>query len=777
MRGKRFVLVVLALVVGGAVSVAAAQGLKPATKMTDDLAALHEQHLAASAARVPLDMTDSILPVDGDFVTVDATAAGDPNVLAADLHALGALDIAVSGWRVSARLPIAALPSLETLPSLRFLWPAYSASNVGAVTSQGDVAMRADIARNHFGLDGAGVTVGVLSDSFNCLGGAAGGVASGDLPTVTVVQEASGSACTNGTDEGRAMLEIVHDVAPGASLAFATANGGQANFANNIRKLRDVAGAKVIVDDVFYFAEPMFQDGVIAQAVNDVVGTGVSYFSAAGNEGRLGFESTFVPGTVYAPADPRLGGTSVFLGGTAHDFGGTPLQSFSIPAGTSLTMTLQWDAPFAGVSGPPGNTTDLDVYVTNAQKTAVIFGAKTDNIAAGDPVEILTINCNGAVTCTGAFLIVNHAGPKPGRFKYVLLQASVNVTTTPALNSGTIFGHANAVGAMAVGAAIYSKTPAFGTAPPVIESFSSWGTTPVLFGPTGNRLPTPDLRANKPDFVAPDGANTTFFIPGVDSDGDGFPNFFGTSAAAPHAAAVGALMLQAVPTLSPTQIRNALKNTALDMATPGFDNNTGSGLIQADAALTAAGAKVPTTTTLTSSANPAVAGQAVTFTAHVGATVPGQIIPVGSTVNFFDGAAKLGSAVLDLGGSASFTTSALVVGTHTITAQFGGDATNGASTGSLIETIAKANTTTAVIGPADPPIFGQAVTFTATVSTVAPGTKTPTGTVVFIVDGRARPVVGDPQRDGAGHAHHQHADGRKPHDYRAVRRRRERERQ
>jgi hypothetical protein len=84
MSGKRFVLVVLALVVGGAVSVAAAQGLKPATKMTDDLAALHEQHLAASAARVPLDMTDSILPVDGDFVTVDATAAGDPNVLAVD---------------------------------------------------------------------------------------------------------------------------------------------------------------------------------------------------------------------------------------------------------------------------------------------------------------------------------------------------------------------------------------------------------------------------------------------------------------------------------------------------------------------------------------------------------------------------------------------------------------------------------------------------------------------------------------------------------------------
>ena len=84
-----------------------------------------------------------------------------------------------------------------------------------------------------------------------------------------------------------------------------------------------------------------------------------------------------------------------------------------------------------------------------------------------------------------------------------------------------------------MGAARYSNTPAFGVSPPVLEAFSSAGTTPVLFDPAGNRLPTPDPRADKPEVVAPDGVATT--VPG-------FSNFFGTSAAAPHAAGVAALI-------------------------------------------------------------------------------------------------------------------------------------------------------------------------------------------------------------------------------------------
>jgi hypothetical protein len=221
---------------------------KPVTRMSRDLARLPERHRADVTGLGPAGYVEVPPAVTGDWVTVDAVASGDPRVLEAELIALGAHNTAVAGRLVSARLPIAAIPRLEGVATLQFAHPAYRMTNAGIVTSQGDHVLRSDLARSSFGVDGSGVLVGVLSDSFNCLSGAPGDVASGDLPAggVTVLQDDPG--CSSGTDEGRAMLQIVHDVAPGASLAFATADTGQAGFANNILALRD-AGADVIVDD------------------------------------------------------------------------------------------------------------------------------------------------------------------------------------------------------------------------------------------------------------------------------------------------------------------------------------------------------------------------------------------------------------------------------------------------------------------------------------------------------------------------------------------------
>ena len=516
--------------------------------------------------------TNTLLSVVADAVMIDAVASGNVDALKADLQALGMREIVVFGRTVSGRLPIAAIDALSGVTGLRFARPALAITHAGLVTSQGDEAMRADVARTAFGVNGTGVSVGVLSDSFNCLGGAATDAANGDLPSVNVLQDLPG--CVSGTDEGRAMLQLIHDVAPGANLLFATAFTGEAGFATNILNLA-AAGADVIVDDVGYFAEPMFQDGIIAQAVDTVVASGVAYFSSAGNSARAAYQAGFVNsginlGTVAGP----------FF---AHDFDPGPgvdiLQTVTFPPGTT-NISLQWSNPFFSVSGAPGAQTDLDIALFDMSGN-FLFGSFNNNLG-GDPVEILGVVNNSSSPVQAQIAIGKFAGPDPSLMKYVGFRSTFSINQF-ATNSGTIFGHANAAGAEAVGAAAFFNTPEFGVAPPVLESFSSSGTTPILFTTAGT--PTFDPRAKKPGIVAPDGTNTTFFSSDSVVDPDTFPNFFGTSAAAPHAAAVAALLLDAVPTLTPAAIYSALESTAIDMGAPGFDNDSGFGLIQADAAI------------------------------------------------------------------------------------------------------------------------------------------------------------------------------------------------
>jgi hypothetical protein len=146
--------------------------------------------------------------------------------------------------------------------------------------------------------------------------------------------------------------------------------------------------------------------------------------------------------------------------------------------------------------------------------------------------------------------------------------------------------------------------------------------------------------------------------------------------------------------------------------------------------------KANTTTAITSSQNPSVFSQSVTFTATVSAIAPGAGTATG-TVTFLDGGSPIGTGTL-AGGVATFTTSALVTGNHTITTSYGGDGNFNGSTGSLTgnpQVVNKANTTTAVTSSSNPSALGQPVTFTATVSAVAPGAGTPTGTVTFLDGG------------------------------------------
>lgn len=547
----------------------------PMAKMGQDLALIHQEYVDFKAKGGAQKLNRSFVSslklarVKSEKVVVDFIADGDAKALAEELKMMGMEKISVFGRMVSGLLPIASLEQAATISGLKFARPSYVKVNAGAVTSQGDVAMLSDVARSLHNVDGTGTTVGVLSDSYDCKGGAAADIASNDLPSgIQLLVDETG--CTSGTDEGRAMMQIVHDVAPGANQAFHTAFNGEAAFAQGILDLANVAGANVITDDVVYYAEPMFQDGIIAQAIDTVKATGVAYFSSAGNNGKNSYESVFRNSgdKGYSPRSKR------------HDFdsgaGTDSLMEVSIPGNTQVVFVLQWDDPFYSASGAPGADTDMDIILYPASGSAVA-GATVNNIG-GDAVDIFSYTNNSSSAVTYQIAIDHTGGPEPGRVKFVYFGSmTINEYHT---YSGTAYGHNMAEGARSVGAARYSLTPAFGVTPPTLESYSSRGSIPTLFDVSGNSINVTRL---KPEIVAPDGVDNTFF--GSDYEGSGFPNFFGTSAAAPHAAAVAALLLNQDSTVTPDDIYSTLQNTAIDMKAAGFDIDSGYGLIQADQAL------------------------------------------------------------------------------------------------------------------------------------------------------------------------------------------------
>lgn len=560
---------------------------------------------------------EKYLQIKGDRIVVDITAKEDIATAKSELLQLGATITAVYGRVISASVPISALSRLESSSSIRFAKPAYRPLHVGQriagrasdgigarsfappspkptpVISQGDTAQLSYLARRKYKVEGKGVKVGVLSDSYNNLGSASVGVAHGELPgpgnpfnykkPVQVLSDLD----SGGTDEGRAMLEIVHDVAPGAELAFHTADNGQADFANGIVQLAN-QGCHVIADDVFYYAEPFFQDGIIAQAVDQVKQQGVAYFSSAGNQSIRSYESPYRSSTV-TPLGP--------VAGTAHNFSGPGdparyLQPVYIPPGGTLISSFQWDQSSFSASGV-GAQSDLDIYLLDSRGNIVAVGG-ADNIASGDPIEVFGY-FNNTTNVTFYLAILKYAGPDPTQLKYILYGDALFYLTNPAIPgilAPTVVGHTKAEGAISTGAAFYLQTPPYGVDTPVVEGFSSVGGVPNYYDTHGNRI-APLIR-KKPDIVAPDGGNTSFFDPfgngDIPEDADTYPNFFGTSAAAPHAAGVAALMIEAqkLKTITPSQIKGVLSTNTWDMDDPnttgfdkGFDFATGYGLIRA----------------------------------------------------------------------------------------------------------------------------------------------------------------------------------------------------
>jgi hypothetical protein len=588
---------------------------KASSTLSPDLKNLYDRYgprakVAESTTGKPLPSNDPMnkyMQIKGNTVVVDITVKEDINTAKAQLQKIGLQITGIYGRVISGIISINSLPQLEAATAIRYVRPAYKpmhqsvyvpnpggGTRITPVISQGDTAMQSYIARKKYNVSGKGTKVGVLSDSYNNLGTAQVGVLHGELPgtgnpfnykkPVQVLQDLD----SGGTDEGRAMLEIVHDVAPGADLAFHTADLGQANFAQGIIDLQK-AGCNVIADDVFYYTEPFFQDGIVAQAVDQVKSAGTTYVSSAGNQSVRSYESVFRDSAVL-PLGPGFG--------TGHNFSGPGdvpryYQPIYIPPGGSIITSFQWDESSFTASGV-GCNSDLDMYLLDINGNIVAAGA-SDNLASGDPIEAFGYS-NNTANYTFFLVIVKYAGPDPQHVKYILYNDALFYLTSPAIPgilSPTLVGHAKANGAIATGAAYFLNTPPYGVDTPLVEGFSSVGGVANYYDIEGNRI-APLVR-KKPEVVAPDGVFTSFFNPfGEPVPPGSYPQFFGTSAAAPHAAGVAALMIEAekLKTITPDQIKGVLSANTWHMEnlypagyTTDFNFNTGYGFIRADKAV------------------------------------------------------------------------------------------------------------------------------------------------------------------------------------------------
>lgn len=533
-----------------------------------------QQGLGAGLTFGPGGILESVPPgvqLEGDNVVVNVLAAGETEQLVGDLEALGMVGPSAAGRVVSGAVPIQSLAPLSRLASVNAVRPSLWVQNSAVVMSQGDAAFWADVARNSYGLTGLGIRVGIISDSFDALKGMTASYGT-ELPVQADVYVAADRS--TGTDEGRAMAEIVHDVAPRAKIAFYTGAGGSSGMASAVRNLSNPArsyACQVVVDDLLYLEEPMFADGVIAQEVNAAVSRGVVYLSSAGNFARQAYESEWRQSS-------QLGQWNKPMFDFDPGAGDDPFLRFSVSPGTSY-FVLQWQESYGWLNNlEKGAKTDLDLLVYDANDQYLGLGAFYGNIGQ-DPTEILVLNYTGTSPTQISIAINWYTGDTPPPFRLVWIRPTLLEHAT---HSPTLYGHANAAGAIAVGAAHFYDTPIFGRTPPMLASFSAAGGTPIVATAAGD--PMYELRL-RPDIVAPDGGNTSFFGNDSPRDPDSYPNFFGTSASAPHAAGAVALALEKASTHTPALIRAALLKSTVEMGENGFDWDTGYGLLDTDKAL------------------------------------------------------------------------------------------------------------------------------------------------------------------------------------------------
>jgi hypothetical protein len=484
-----------------------------------------------------------------------------------------------------AAIPLNHLESIASRPDVISIQPAVKAQhNFIASAQEGAIAHMALEARTAFGLTGNGVKIGVISDSINdSVNSEAAAFAAGALDSahVVVIKDVNGDEQSgmgiggSESGEGLAMLEIVHALAPDAQLYFATGDGSNAQMATNIYALAN-AGCDIIVDDLTYYNESPFQPGVIGKAVDDVSNKGVLYFSSARNSGNLrhntagtwegDFHDGGPAGRQYAAAGP---------GARVHEFdGGVTLNTID-EASMNDRVDLFWADPLGhGQNG-------YDLFLVNSLGQ-VVDSSTTTFPSDHDPYQSIES------VHQGDSIVIVKAGTAQARFLHIDVGRAVLRHST----QGSVRGHnaSEAENAFSVAAKrVPNPAAAFTGGTSIgVENFSSDGPRRVFFDAAGNPITPGNFSSSggkvlqKPDITAADGVSTT--LPPT----SGLNPFLGTSAAAPHAAAIAALLLSCEPRPSPSKVRQALEHSALgiDGDIPNVD--AGYGIVMASTAVQAA---------------------------------------------------------------------------------------------------------------------------------------------------------------------------------------------
>jgi Subtilase family len=558
-----------------------------------------------------------IVSVNGDYGTVDVSALPSDLIAIAKVPGVKAVTEALAPMvgrvgpigSATARLPT---PAATKRPVCN--------SPQGNNISEGDTQMQAAAARQQFGVDGSGQTVGILSDSFDvsqsAVTRAATDVSTSDLPGTgnpcgyTTPVKILNEGPATGEDEGRGMAQIVHDIAPGAAIQFSASGATADDMANNVRALK-AAGSSVIVDDITYFDEPFFQEGSISTAIDDVTAGGAPYYSSAANSNVIvaGANVGSFETPAFRPSNDCIG-----LGGTCEDFnaaaGPNPPQNdnslgFLLNAGSTIQVDLQWAEPRNGV------TTDLDVYAYDATLGQLVASGVNNNLQTQQPFELMNVPNQDSSPHVIFIIVYRDVGTPTAtpRFKFTMgrprfSDAEYKTPTGSDIIGPTIFGHNGAPNAVSTAATSYDNAAA-------PEPYSSRGPITLYLGPVNGTTPaaplaTPQL-LNKPDLTGTDGVQTTFFA----DNSSGLYRFSGTSAAAPHAAAVAALQKSANPGLTVAQVVGAQEATAVPVGSFGHAD-VGAGLINAAAAVGVNPPSIPDTE-ITKEPDNKIFGKSVTY--------------------------------------------------------------------------------------------------------------------------------------------------------------------